>query len=63
MVFIEGYLQFYQVKHKKLSLISLKLTQMSLSHQKLFQDASDIKIKKIKVINVVSIKRNTHIIH
>ena len=35
----------------------------SEQHQELFQHASDIKIKKIKVINMVSIKRNTHIIH
>ena len=46
-----------------MSLISLKLTQMSLKYQKLFQHVSNIKIKKTKVINMVRIKRNTHIIH
>ena len=35
---------------------------MSLQHQKLFQHAFEIKIKKIKVINMVSIKKKTYII-
>ena len=35
---------------------------MSAWHQKLFQHAFDIKIKKIQAISMVSIKRNTHII-
>ena len=45
-------LQFYEIKHKKLSLISFKLTQKSLQYQKVFQLAS-----QIKLINMVSIKR------
>ena len=53
----KGELQFYEIKHKKLSLISLKLTQKSLQYQKLFQHASHIKKKQIKLINMVSIKR------
>ena len=35
---------------------------MSSQHQKLYQYAFEIKIKKIKVINMVYIKRNTHIV-
>ena len=35
----------------------------SEQHQELFQHASDIKIKKIKVINMASIKRNNQYIH
>ena len=53
----KGELQFYKIKHKKLSLISLKLTQKSLWYQKLLQHASHIKIKQMKLINMVSIKR------
>ena len=53
----KGELQFYKIKHKKLSLICLKLTQKSLWYQKLFQHASHIKIKQIKLIDMVSIKR------
>ena len=45
----------YQKKQKKSSLFSLKLTQMSVWHQKRFQHAVDIKIKKIQVLNIVSI--------
>ena len=48
---------------KKMSFFSLELTQLSLLHQKLFQPACDTKINKIKDINMVSIKRNTHFIH
>ena len=48
---------------KKISFFSLELTQLSLLHQKLFQPACDTKINKIKDINMVSIKRNTHFIH
>ena len=59
----KGELQFYKIKHKKLSLISLKLTQKSLWYQKLLQHASHIKIKQMKLINMVSIKRSNHIIH
>ena len=36
---------------------------MSLQHKELFQNAFDIKIKKIKVTNMFSIKMHTHIIH
>ena len=54
---------FYFTKKKKHKTFSSKLFQIDLEHQKVFQYASDIKIKKIKVINMVSTKRNTHIIH
>ena len=36
---------------------------MSVEHQNLFQYVFDIKIKKIQVINMVSIKRYNRIIH
>ena len=62
MVFLKPPFNFTK-ENKKLSLFSLKLTQMSLQHKELFQNAFDIKIKKIKVTNMASIKMHTHIIH
>ena len=63
MVLLKATFNFYQIKHEKLSLLSLKPTQMSVWHQNLFQYVFEIKIKKIQVINMVSIKRYNHIIH
>ena len=63
MVFLKAFFNFYPTKHKKLSLFSLKLFQMSIYHQNLLEYAFHIKIKKIQVINMVSRKEDNHIIH
>ena len=59
----EGYLQFYQIKHKIFSLFSLKLMQMSAYYLKLFEHVLHIKNKKIKLSRRVSIKRNIRFVH
>ena len=56
MVFLKAFFNFYQIEHEKLSLLSLKPSQISVWPQNLFQYAFDTKIKKIQVINMVSIK-------
>ena len=46
-----------------MSLFSLKLIRMSLYNQKLSRHLFHIEMKKIKLINMVSIKRKAHIIN
>ena len=60
MVFLKAIFNFYQIKHKKLSLFSLKLIQISIYHRNLFEYAFHIKIKKIQVINMDSRKKDNH---
>ena len=56
MVLLKAIFNFYRAKQEKLSLLSLKSTQMSVQHQNELQYVVDLKIKKIHVINMVSIK-------
>ena len=57
MVFLKATFNSYQLKNEKLSLVSLKPTQMPAKLQNLFQYSFDIKIKKIQVINMVPLNR------
>ena len=63
MVFMKATFNFYQIKHKTLSLLSLKPTQISVYHRKLLQYISEIKIKKIQATNMDSTKIYNQIIH
>ena len=58
-----SYLEFCQIKHRKIIFIFLKHPEMSEKLQNSDQHAFYIKIKKIQGIKMVSIKENTHIMH
>ena len=51
------------IEQKKLSLFSLKLTQMSLWRQQLYLHAFESKMKNVQAPKMFLIERNTHIFH
>ena len=59
----EGYLQFHHNKTQNIVFIFFKTNPNVFVVSKLFEHAFDTKTKKILIINLVSIKRNTHINH